>query len=276
MLRYKWYLPYWLLFVVSVVSNFDATLTLYKHSNEEIYEVEHMPEWHAKPSGSFSVGSQENIDNATMIASWCRSNGFSDSAIISLLGNIQGESGMNPWRYQSDYNGPTGGYGLFQYTPKSGYLNSGGYGYGYPYFAPNRSVTTVTNGALPTDGICQLEAISRSGKYFGNDVSGRYDTFTALGYSREEAIFYGNFENFRQCNDPKKATACWLCFFEAPETINSAKLELRYNLGVQIWNSIGGVVPDVPTPTPTTSNKYSKWWLIKRRQYYANNCWFNG
>ena len=47
-----------------------------------------------------------------------------------MMGNAYGESGWNPWRWQNDTYNVNNGYGLFQYTPASGYLNV--YGNIYP------------------------------------------------------------------------------------------------------------------------------------------------
>lgn len=234
-----------------------------------------MASWHAKPSGNYPVGSTENIENAQMIASWCRSQGWQDGAIIGILGNIMGESGMNPWRYQSDSLSGAG-YGLFQYTPKSGYLDAGGYGNGYPNFAPNRSTSSITTGAEPTDGICQLEAITRSGKYStsGNIYQGgtRLGTYQSFGYSDNPSTL----ADYGQITDARQATDAWLCFFEAPSLSNLlSSRDTRYNLGVQIWESMGGVIP--PSPTPTGSDSNSKWWLIKKKKgvlLYANKSGF--
>ena len=109
--------------------------------------------WHAKSTGGYDRTSQEALDNANMLATALVSEGWSLKSIAALLGNGAGESGLNPWRWESDYV-PTyneflgwqgsvaqqHGYGIFGFTPASSYINSNNAqtyaAYGY---APNFS-----------------------------------------------------------------------------------------------------------------------------------------
>ena len=76
--------------------------------------------WYAKPSGAYgynSVGGKENILEMNM---FFNSRDYTLEAQAGIFGNVVGESGLNPWRWQSDTVNLSGGYGLFQYTPARG------------------------------------------------------------------------------------------------------------------------------------------------------------
>ena len=195
--------------------------------------------WYAKPSGSYGVGSDEW--NANVFEFWqvCERLGYTKEACAGMIGNSQGEGGLNPWRWQSDEVDYSMGYGLFQYTPASGYFDN--YGRISSYFSPNTSTTTQTTGSTPNDGIAQIECISASGKYIG-------------GSSRVERIkpYYANCENYQTLDNFKKitdvygATVCWIGFFEAPSIIDKEKINKRYSWALSAYELIN----DSPIPQP--------------------------
>lgn len=105
--------------------------------------------WHVKPTQGYGRDTQEGQDNALMIASILTSYGWSLKGICAALGNMQGESGINPWRWEGDVVptlqtannwSPTElsnhGYGLFQYTWFTYYRDRA---YDYPGFGINYS-----------------------------------------------------------------------------------------------------------------------------------------
>lgn len=108
--------------------------------------------WYAKPSGGYTMKSTEGTANILMMTDYFRTKGYTDEAIAGLIGNAYAESSLNPWRWQSDYIHLNGGYGLFQYTPASGYIDGCTHLQGY---SPNMSVTEQTTGATPQDGLAQ-------------------------------------------------------------------------------------------------------------------------
>lgn len=92
--------------------------------------------WYAKSSGSYDISSTQAKANATEIARLLDAQGWSRKSICALLGNVVGESGLNPWRWQSDFvpqydiflqwdttEANNHGYGLFQFTPANKYIN---------------------------------------------------------------------------------------------------------------------------------------------------------
>ncbi len=163
--------------------------------------------WHAKPTGGYAKTSTEAQDNAGELAQVLYELGWCAEAIAALLGNGAGESGLNPWRWQEMQDGrplvpstnsvwQDRGYGIFQFTPSSKYINNttasqyADYGYG-PNFSNSRGKAT--------DGAAQAA-------YFGDNVSsdwpkdlyGYYaDNFAAIGVDISK-WYYTDYENFIQ------------------------------------------------------------------------------
>lgn len=148
--------------------------------------------WHAKTYGSYDRTSTEAIENATLIASALYQIGWVKKSIAALLGNGAGESGLNPWRWESDivptiaqFNSWTPaelqnhGYGIFQFTAPTKYINAtvqsqyAQYGYG-PNF--------LDSPGLVTDGNAQTI-------FFSNNVAGDWRPLDLYGY------YYDNFIN---------------------------------------------------------------------------------
>lgn len=77
--------------------------------------------WH-QSNGYLDEYGDYMTDNAYMVYSYFIKLGFTYEAIAGLLGNMQQESTINPgvWQNQS---AQSGGYGLVQWTPASGYFN---------------------------------------------------------------------------------------------------------------------------------------------------------
>lgn len=195
--------------------------------------------WYAKPSGAYAVGSDEWTANVQAFWEVCKRLGYSKEACAGMAGNSQGEGGMNPWRWQSDTVNRSAGYGLFQYTPASGYLDN--YGRTSSYYAPNLSTSAITYGALATDGIAQIECIGASGKYGGGSI--RVERIKPY-YS--ECENYQSLDKFKGIVDIYGATVCWLGFFEAPRIIDEEKINQRYSWALSAYD----ILKDSPTPTP--------------------------
>ena len=58
--------------------------------------------WHNKQTGYYSRTSTEVYDNAIMVYNILSSWGWHRSSVCALLGNMEVESGYNPWRWQGD------------------------------------------------------------------------------------------------------------------------------------------------------------------------------
>lgn len=208
----------------------------------------------AKPAKGYTIGTTEWTENVTALANFCKNAGYSDEAIAGMLGNAQAESGMNPWRWQNDTVNYSKGYGLFQYTPASGYIN--GYGKTNSYYAPNLSVTTVTGGANALDGYAQIGVLETSGKY----LSGSVRDNLLLPYV-PDCKSYGTLSTFKTVSDVEKATYLWLGYFEFPgwwrdqEDVDD-NFDVRKAAAQAVYDLIAGTEPTPepepePTPTPT-------------------------
>ena len=95
------------------------------------YQVVRDVVWHAKPMGSYALGSDEADDNAKLICSLLMLDyGWTFEACCGLLGNIAGEGGLNPWQWEISLTNNLGriptreeaiatgkGYGLIGWTP---------------------------------------------------------------------------------------------------------------------------------------------------------------
>lgn len=88
-----------------------------------------MAQWYAKKYGAYNRTDAEAENNATMIYNILTSLGWSLNPICAVLGNMEAESGYNPWRwegdnvpYYSDAYGWGNGYGLVQFTPARKYI----------------------------------------------------------------------------------------------------------------------------------------------------------
>lgn len=109
-------------------------------------------DWYRPPDYSASpidYGDPDGCENVDMINSMFNAQGFNQNAIAAIIGNWQGEGGLNPWRWQSDivptYQQFVGGwdssdyhgYGLPGWTPPKSYINSTNANYaGFaPHFA---------------------------------------------------------------------------------------------------------------------------------------------
>ena len=227
--------------------------------------------WHAKPSGPYSLGSADWIDNLNMIISLCP--GWTTEAIAGMVGNMQHESGLNPWRWENDTVNTQGGYGLAQFTPASGYL-------ALPGQMANMSTTQVTTGASPDDGTVQMNVINNDtlGKWVSSCWRSYWSAVSYSGlytYRNQILAQWGNgssisFAQFKACTDVDACAFIWLACYEGPGvpnyTVRDATARDVYT------NYMGGVVPpspDPPQPYPP-SGQHVPAWLLKRAKDINN------
>lgn len=220
---------------------------------------------HAKPSGAYTEGSDDWNDNINALWAFCRGQGYSEEAFAGMMGNAQHEGGLNPWRWEGDRVRYNLGYGLFQYTPASGYINN--YGKSLSYYAPNLSVTSQTSGAQPTDAYAQILAIQTSGKFFGG---GKRDTLVApyvSGYANYKTI-----AGFKTISNVSDATYIWLSYFEMPgwwysQTDVTTYAGRRLDSAANVYKLITGTTPDTPEPDdpdrPKPSGRVYNWGGIR-------------
>lgn len=226
-----------------------------------------MAEWHAKPSGGYYYGSGEGLENVHCINGFFNSQGYSLEVQAGIITNIYHESALNPWRWQYDIYDPSYGYGLFQFTPGSDYLN---YCNDVMGFAPNLSVSTVTPGAAPWDGYAQLivlheDRLSKWTPYCWRTYWNDEPNAEALRQIRNDILgTYGSgglltYQQFLTIDRVDYALFAFLACYEGPLHPNYYTRLADAN---QIYAILSGSEPPVPPgpepPGPTPGRKKSK------------------
>lgn len=137
--------------------------------------------WHNKNYGAYARNSLEAQENVMKIVTVLAGKGWTINAIAGMIGNIEAESGLNPWRWQNDTLNLSNGYGLFQYTPATKYINSS-LAQSFAEFAPNNPIGSGGQ----DDGTAQLlfmcEDITTDGHQW-IPTSGYPMTFTEYQHS---------------------------------------------------------------------------------------------
>ena len=152
--------------------------------------------WHNKNTGAYSRDSIEAQENVMKMVEVLAPLGWTINAIAALAGNQAYESGFNPWRWESDTVNMARGYGLFQYTPASKYINSS-VAAGYTGFQPNYPMGS----GGPDDGTAQL-------LFMHNNVDGGYIPTNAYPLSMQA---------FRESTQsPDYLASAWLHNYERP------------------------------------------------------------
>ena len=153
-------------------------------------------QWHNKNIGGWVRTDPEAQENVLMMMSILAPLGWTINAVAALAGNQYAESAFNPWRWESDTMNTARGYGLFQYTPATKYINSS-IAAGYTGFAPNYPM----GAGGQDDGTAQL-------LFMHNNVDG--------GYIRTNA-YPLTMEQFRtSTQDPGYLALAWLYNYERP------------------------------------------------------------
>lgn len=226
--------------------------------------------WHAKPSGPYGINSAEGLDNIYAMAACFPAATLESQAAI--IGNSVHEGGLNPWRWQGDTYGRSRGYGLFQYTPASGYID-------LSFATPNLSTTQVTAGATPEDGETQCEVMATN--YLGKWVSTCWrsywstTTYAELYAYRQEVLnTWGDgssisLAQFFQCSDVDAATFIFLACFEGPAVPNYG---VRKNTAWDIYAILGGspTPPTPPVPPDPPSGSLPAWLVAAMKKAIKN------
>lgn len=200
-------------------------------------------QWSVAQTGGFLKESNEAIGNAYMIWNILSQLGWTVNAVCGLLGNLEVESGYNPWRYEGDNIQSMAsaqswgyGYGLVQFTPCRKYQFDSRaqqlFGYG-----PNWSDQT---GSL-NDGTAQLIFIDRFADYY--PTSSYPETYSQFKQSNATADYLAR---------------VWIYNYERPAD-PSASIAQR-EAAALYWYSILSGTPPGPGPWPGTIPV----WLMKK------------
>ena len=158
--------------------------------------------WYVKATGAYGRTSNEALENAQEVYNVLYSLGWVLESVCAMLGNVEHESGYNPWRWQSDVVLPVGdprigtigggntahAYGLCQQDPAAKYIYRP-YAQSLPYYGPNYS----DRAGNPRDGEPQLRYIH----WICSDTSGgEWDSDTShSSYNMPFADFIANNQN---------------------------------------------------------------------------------
>lgn len=204
---------------------------------------------YAKLKNGYSISSTEGTNNIFAIYDYLAPLGYTKTAVAGMLGNVVKESGLNPWRWEGNTVNYNRGYGLFQFTPASGYINNcsdvSGYG-------PNLSTSQQTSGASQDDGYAQLYVFDtdRLRKWYSGLWRSYWDTsqnpWTYIMY-QNMILDYGNtisMSEFKSMDILTYATLAFLGCYEGPADKSTAHPEYqtiddnfddRYNYAQQIY-----------------------------------------
>ena len=201
-----------------------------------IYNPYVMPAtWHAKATGSYSKTEIEGQENGLMIAAALMSAGWSIPAIAAFLGNGAGESGLNPWRWESDYvptvsefnswtpqQAQSHGYGLVQFTPASTYINAAN---AAAYAADGYDPNFLDSAGTPDDGGGQMAFLADHipNDWLGGNYSYYYQSFQDVGVNIDS--FYNmSFAEFIAGNDTiANLTGAFELRYERPDNYYAAQ-----------------------------------------------------
>lgn len=211
--------------------------------------------WSAQLRGPYNVGSAEWLGNFYEIRDSCRGDNWTDEAIAAMVGCMQTESGLNPWRWQNDSVAAdySNGYGLVQFTPATGYIYLSG-------ATPSLSTTHATPGATPEDGARQMTAIinNNPAKWIGycwRDYWSKVTYYDLWQYAQEVEATWGDgtrvsYRQFKSCTDLNAAVLMWGAAYEGAKVpIYDEQLRIATIVYEQY---MGGIVPPTPTPPPPT------------------------
>lgn len=160
--------------------------------------------WYAKPTGGYAQDSPEALANMQAMADLLTARGWTLNAVAALAGNIGGEGGYNPWRWQSDSipsvnDSPwtNRGYGLVQFTPGGKYINAA---QSYPGYGPNFS----DQSGLATDGQAQVLFVDEQADYYSTSAY---------------PLSYAEFKASTESTD--YLTAAWMHNYERPASYDT-------------------------------------------------------
>lgn len=160
--------------------------------------------WHTKATQGYDRTTPEAHDNAIAMASLLESLGYSLESACALIGNAQGESGLNPWRWEGDVV-PTvatayawtpqellnHGYGLFQFTTFKKYVD---YAMGYQGYGPNFADRQGSN--LDGQAQCLFMDDQIPTDWTHNQYGYYADDFSAIGVDIS-TFYYMTYEEFK-------------------------------------------------------------------------------
>lgn len=205
--------------------------------------------WRNKAIGAYGRLSAESYDNALSVYACLSAWGWTLEAVCGLLGNIESESGYNPWRWQSDIVLPEGdprigyqnahAYGLCQWDPAGKYINNAVSFQGY---GPNYSDKSGSQ----YDGTAQMWYLDNYADYYPTSSY-------PLSYAQYKAATIDNYTI-------DYLTRAWFNNFE-----RGTWDENRVRAAEYWYTTLGGILPPEP-PEPEPERKIPIWLLFKIKE----------
>lgn len=212
--------------------------------------------WQAKKYGAYGRSSQEAFDNAICTYNLLSSLGWSICAICGVYGNIEAESGYNPWRWEGDdvldYGDPriasssVHGYGFPQFTPAGKYILDSN-AQAFDGYAPNFDNVTGD----PFDGDAQLRFIDQYADYIAKPAY-------PLSYEEYKV----------DMTSPEYSARAWLINYERPGDQSESVQEYRASIARYWYDILIEYDPSEPIPPEgkrlsTGANKFKMAFYLK-------------
>ncbi len=196
--------------------------------------------FYAKPDGGYAITSTEGTANIKAVYDYLNPLGYTKNCVIGILGNVGEESGYNPWYWENHTYNPAAGYGLFQFTPASEYLNASW----LPDWAPNTDPSQTVPGASPNDAWAQLYAVANDSFAKWVDTCWRSywdpNTYPYLYNLRAHILStYGtsnrlSMSQFKTINNIEDALFAFFACYEGPSAPIDTKFATRMNYAMQV------------------------------------------
>lgn len=220
--------------------------------------------WHVKATGAYGRTSNEALENAQEVYNVLSPLGWVLEPVCAMLGNIEHESGYNPWRWQSDVVLPVGdprigtiggsstahAYGLCQQDPAAKYIYRT-YAQSLPYFGPNYS----NQSGNPRDGQPQMQYIH----WICSDPSGG-EWQSSGGWGAEYKMPFADFIANTQNRTVDFLTRTFFYGYERGTWSDSRVTAAQY------WvQQLGGYTPTPPTGLDGAWASVL-WYIINRKR----------
>lgn len=226
--------------------------------------------WHNKNTYGYLRSSAEAADNAQMVYNILYSLGWRTAAICAMLGNVESESGYNPWRWQSEIVLPRNdsrigilcgsntahAYGLCQSDPAANYIyrtvSQNAYGYGPNYSDSPGSPNDGSAQMVYLDWVCRQYTDGSCGGW--NDHYLSSIPFATFAAQNDESV-YSIDQLTKIFHDGYERSSTW-----------STSGSTRQAAARFWWNYFQGYTP----PTPPTPSGFPYWllWYMKQRGDY--------
>ena len=197
-------------------------------------------DWHAKKIGAYGRSSTEAFENAICTYNLLSSLGWTVQAICAVYGNIEAESGYNPWRWEGDnvasyYGSKSHGYGFPQFTPATKYIDD-----------PNAQSNT---GYGPNFS-------NKEGNIFDGDSQLRYiDEYADYGINPgyNYPITYQEFKTDTSLS-PEYLAKAWLHNYERPRDQSTSVENYRASIARHWYDILIEYDPSDPIPPEPEDN----------------------